>query len=124
MKVNLLDHPEYIEENATLAFQAAMWEWMTPPKKNQPSPHDVFVGNWKPSKNDTLSKRLPGFGATMNLLYGDTVCGKGYMDSMNNIVSHYQYYLDLMGVGRQYSGDNLDCAEQVPFNPSSSKSSS
>ncbi|XP_031485937.1 chitinase-like protein 1 [Nymphaea colorata] len=124
LKINLLDNPEYIEQNATLAFQAAMWVWMNPPKKNQPSPHDVFVGNWKPTKNDTLSKRLPGFGATMNLLYGDQVCGQGFVDSMNNIISHYQYYLDLMGVGRQYSGENLDCAEQVPFNPSSTKSSS
>lgn len=85
--------------------------------KKQPSAHDVFVGNWKPTKNDTLSKRLPGFGATMNLLYGDLVCGQGFVDSMNNVISHYQYYLDLMGVGREQSGDNLDCAEQVAFNP-------
>ncbi|KAH0457783.1 hypothetical protein IEQ34_013098 [Dendrobium chrysotoxum] len=118
MKVDLLNHPEYLEQNATLAFQSAMWRWMNPMKKKQPSAHDVFVGNWKPSKNDTLSKRLPGFGATMNVLYGDQICGQGFVDSMNNIISHFQYYLDLMGVGRQSSGDNLDCAEQEPFNPS------
>ncbi|CAA7407468.1 unnamed protein product [Spirodela intermedia] len=118
IKADLLNHPEYLEQNATLAFQAAIWRWMTPMKKKQPSAHDVFVGNWKPTKNDTLSKRVPGFGATMNVLYGDLVCGQGYIDSMNNIISHYQFYLDLMGVGRQYSGDNLDCAEQLAFNPS------
>ncbi|KAK1263459.1 Chitinase-like protein 1 [Acorus gramineus] len=117
LKVDLLSHPEYLEQNATLAFQAAIWRWMTPMRKKQPSAHDVFVGNWKPTKNDTLSKRLPGFGATMNVLYSDLVCGQGFIDSMNNIISHYQYYLDLMGVGRDSSGDNLDCAEQVPFNP-------
>jgi hypothetical protein len=38
---------------------------MTPPEKHIPSPHDVFVGNWKPTKNDTLSTRVPGFGATI-----------------------------------------------------------
>ena len=124
LKVDLLNHPEYIEQNATLAFQAAMWRWMAPMKKKQPSAHDVFVGNWMPTKNDTLSKRLPGFGATMNILYGDQVCGQGFIDDMNNIISHYQYYLDLMGVGRDDSGDNLDCAEQVPFNPSSKSESS
>ncbi|KAI4378054.1 hypothetical protein MLD38_015594 [Melastoma candidum] len=120
LNVNLLDHPEYIEQNATLAFQAAIWRWMTPIKKSQPSAHDVFVGNWKPTKNDTLAKRVPGFGSTMNILYGDRVCGQGDIDSMNTIISQYLYYLDLLGVGREEAGphDILSCAEQVPFNPS------
>ena len=120
MKVDLLNHPEYIEQNATLAFQAAIWRWMTPIKKSQPSAHDAFVGNWKPTKNDTMEKRVPGFGVTMNILYGDSVCGQGDIDSMNNIISHFQYYLDLLGVGRELAGDHevLTCAEQVPFNPS------
>ncbi|KAG6533785.1 chitinase-like protein 1 [Zingiber officinale] len=118
LNVDLLHHPEYLEQNATIAFQAAIWRWMTPMKKKQPSAHDVLVGNWKPTNNDTLSNRLPGFGLTMNILYADQICGQGYIDPMNNIISHYQYYLDLMGVGRQKSGDNRDCADQVPFNPS------
>ncbi|KAJ1435475.1 Lysozyme-like domain superfamily [Sesbania bispinosa] len=126
LNVNLLDHPEYIEQNATLAFQAAIWRWMTPVKKSQPSAHDVFVGNWKPTRNDTMEKRVPGFGTTMNILYGDGVCGQGDVDSMNNIVSHYLYYLDLLGVGREEAGphETLTCAEQVPFNPSSKATSS
>lgn len=124
IKIDLLNHPEYLEQNATLAFQSAMWRWMNPIKKKQPSAHDAFVGNWKPTKNDTLSKRLPGFGATMNILYGDQVCGQGFVDDMNSMISHYQYYLDLMGVGRESSGDNLDCAEQVVFNPSVKSDSS
>lgn len=125
LKVNLLEHPEYIEQNATLAFQAAIWRWMTPVKKSQPSAHDVFVGNWKPTKNDTLAKRVPGFGTTMNILYGDQVCGQGDVDSMNNIISHYQYYLDLLGVGREQAGphENVTCAEQIAFNPSYTASS-
>jgi len=122
LKVDLLNHPEYIEQNATLAFQAAIWRWMTPIKKGQPSAHQVFVGDWKPTKNDTMSKRVPGFGTTMNILYGDLVCGKGEIDEMNNIISHYLYYLDLMGVGREQAGPHevLSCAEQKAFNPSSS----
>ncbi|XP_078443209.1 chitinase-like protein 1 [Wolffia australiana] len=123
IKADLLNHPEYLEQNATMAFQAAIWRWMNPIKRGQPSSHDAFVGNWKPTKNDTLSKRLPGFGTTMNVLYGDQTCGQGFVDSMNSIISHYQYYLDLMGVGREYSGDNLNCAEQVVFNPSGTSAS-
>ncbi|CAJ1838825.1 unnamed protein product [Sphenostylis stenocarpa] len=126
LKEDLLSHPEYIEQNATLAFQAAIWRWMTPIKKSQPSAHDAFVGNWKPTKNDTMENRVPGFGTTMNILYGDGVCGQGDVDSMNNIVSHFLYYLDLLGVGREQAGPHefLTCAEQVPFNPSSKAASS
>ncbi|KAK4773158.1 hypothetical protein SAY87_028177 [Trapa incisa] len=126
LKVDLLNHPEYIEQNATLAFQAAIWRWMTPVKKHQPSAHDVFVGKWKPTKNDTLAKRVPGFGITMNALYGEDVCGKGDDERMNNMVSHYLYYLDLMGVGREEAGPHevISCAEQVPFNKASSPSAS
>lgn len=93
---------------------------MTPIKKTQPSSHDAFVGNWKPTKNDTLAKRGPTFGTTMNILYGDLVCGQGDIDAMNTIISHYLYYLDLMGVSREQAGpnDQLTCAEQVAFNPS------
>ncbi|CAL5191358.1 unnamed protein product [Lathyrus oleraceus] len=126
LKVNLLDHPEYIEQNATLAFQAAIWKWMTPVKKAQPSAHDAFVGNWKPTKNDTMGNRVPGFGATMNILYGEGVCGQGDVDSMNNIASHFLFYLDLLGVGRDKGGthDVLTCAEQRPFNPNTKTASS
>ncbi|XP_057757839.1 chitinase-like protein 2 [Arachis stenosperma] len=127
LKVNLLDHPEYIEQNATLAFQAAIHTWMTPPDKHIPSPHDAFHANWKPTKNDTLAKRVPGFGATINVLYGDQVCGQGSDgDDMNNVISHYLYYLDLMGVGREEAGphDVLSCAEQKPYKPAGPPSSS
>ncbi|XP_027084699.1 chitinase-like protein 2 [Coffea arabica] len=126
LKQDLLNHPEYIEQNATLAFQAAIYQWMKPQKKGLPSAHDAFVGNWKPNKNDTEAKRVPGFGTTMNLLYGDSVCGQGDIDSMNIIISHYLNYLDLLGVGREEAGPNevLSCAEQKVFNPSYTPSTS
>ncbi|XP_073284269.1 chitinase-like protein 1 [Primulina huaijiensis] len=125
MKIDLLNHPEYLEQNATIAFMAAMSMWMTPKRKGQPSAHDVFVGNWKPTKNDTMEKRVPGFGATMNILYGDLVCGQGEIDPMNVCISHYQEYLDLMGVGREKAGPHevLSCGEQIVFNPSYKSSS-
>ncbi|XP_030958743.1 chitinase-like protein 2, partial [Quercus lobata] len=124
LKVDLLNHPEYIEQNATLAFQVAIWRWMTPIKKHQPSAHNVFIGYWTPTKNDTLAKRVSGFGATMNVLYGDLICGQVDNNSMNNIISHYLHYLDLMGVGREEAGPHevLSCAKQVAFNPSFSSS--
>ncbi|KAF3944187.1 hypothetical protein CMV_029321 [Castanea mollissima] len=120
LKVDLLNHPEYIEQNSTLAFQVAIWRWMTPIKKHQPSAHDVFIGYWTPTKNDTLAKRVSGFGATMNVLYGDLVCGQGDNESMKNFISHYLYYLGIMGVDQEEakSPEVLTCADQVAFNPS------
>ncbi|KAK4596456.1 hypothetical protein RGQ29_014480 [Quercus rubra] len=85
---------------------------MTPTKKHQPSAHEVFIGYWKPTKNDTLVKQLYGFGATMNVLYGDLVCSRGDNEFMNNIISHYLYYLDLMGVGRKKQ-DLVKCSVVV-----------
>ena len=124
LKVDLLNHPEYIEQNATLSFQVAIWRCMTPLMEHQPSSHDVFTGYWKPTKNDSLPKRVSGFGVTINVLYGDLVCGQGDNEFMNNIISHYLYYLDLMGVGREEAGPHevLSCAEQIAFNPTSSSS--
>ncbi|KAL9247100.1 hypothetical protein vseg_020566 [Gypsophila vaccaria] len=118
LKVDLLNHPEYIEQNATLAFQAAIWRWMTAIKKGQPSAHQAFTGDWKPTKNDTLSKRIPGLGTAMNVLFGDQLCGQGEdVEEMNNIISHYLYYSDLMGIGREKAGLNVSCGQQKAFNP-------
>jgi len=41
LKQDMLNHPELLELNATLAFEATIW-------RKQPSNHCVFVGNWKP----------------------------------------------------------------------------
>lgn len=124
IKVDLLNHPDYLSDNATIGFQAAIWQWMTPTKPKQPSAHDVMVGKWVPTKNDTASFRFPGFGMTINVLDGGLECGKGEVEKMSRRVSHYLHFLDLMGVGQDNSGLNLDCGEQVPLNPVSDSSSS
>ena len=54
----------------------------------------------------------------MNVLYGDHTCGKGDIEAMDTIVSHYTYYFDLIGIGREKAG-NTSCAEQMVYNPSS-----
>nr|GEV36895.1 chitinase-like protein 1 [Tanacetum cinerariifolium] len=119
LKVDLLHHPEYLEHNATLGFQAVIFQWITPLKKGRPSAHDYMVGSYKPTNNDTLSLRNPGFGCTMNILYGERTCGRGDIDDMNTVITHYLYYLDLMGLSREDARphDVLTCAEQKAFNP-------
>uniref|UniRef100_A0A0C9QTP7 TSA: Wollemia nobilis Ref_Wollemi_Transcript_10235_1472 transcribed RNA sequence n=1 Tax=Wollemia nobilis TaxID=56998 RepID=A0A0C9QTP7_9CONI len=123
IKVDLLNHPEFLSDNATLAFQSAIWRWMNPIKPKQPSAHDVIVGNWKPTKNDTASFRKPGFGMVINVLDGGLECGQGDVEKMQTRISHYVHFLDLIGVGEQYSGENLGCGEQVALNPAPKDSS-
>nr|ABK23781.1 unknown [Picea sitchensis] len=120
LKVDLLHHAEDLSQNATLAFQAAMWRWMNPIKVKQPSAHQVMVGKWVPTKNDTNSLRHPGFGMTINILKGEAECGDGSDDKqMNKRIAHYLYFLDQLDVGRDNAGDNLDCSDQKVLNPSS-----
>ena len=58
----------------------------------------------------------------MNVLYGNLICGHGHNESMNNIISDYLYYLDLMSIGQEEAGSHevLNCDKQVAFIPSSS----
>ncbi|CAI9094993.1 OLC1v1030842C1 [Oldenlandia corymbosa var. corymbosa] len=123
---DLLNHPEKLEQNATIAWIAAMHQWMTPAEKGLPSPHEVFIGDWKPTKNDTLENRLPGFGSTMNLLYGENVCNKGDDATMGRYINHFLYYADLLGVGREKAGPHevLTCEQSKQFKPASGKASS
>ena len=111
LKVGLLNHPGYIEQ-------------MTQMKKQQPSVRDVFVGNRKPTKNDTLSEGYLALEPPWTFSMETKSAVRVTSMTRNNIISHYQYYRDLMSAGRGYSRDNLDCAEQVPFNPSLKSESS
>nr|POE58449.1 chitinase-like protein 2 [Quercus suber] len=73
--------------------------------EHQPSAPDVFTSS--------------GFGATINVLYRDLVCGQSDNEFMNNIISHYLYYLDLMGVGREEARphEELSCAKLLSIQP-------
>ncbi|CAA0819835.1 Chitinase-like protein 1 [Striga hermonthica] len=130
LNVDLLNHPELVEQNATLAFMIAMWRWMTPIFGEHklirgaqkvitvPSPHTVFVSDWKPTKKDILWGRFTGSLATaINAMYGVDFCGNlGNRLKMNNIADYYNYYLDLIGVDSDQTWDLLSCMDQKPFN--------
>ncbi|CAA0819836.1 Chitinase-like protein 1 [Striga hermonthica] len=130
LNVDLLNHPELVEQNATLAFMIAMWRWMTPIFGEHklirgaqkvitvPSPHTVFVSDWKPTKKDILWGRFTGsLATTINAMYGVDFCGNlGNRLKMNNIADYYNYYLDLIGVDSDQTWDLLSCMDQKPFN--------
>ncbi|GMI74427.1 PATHOGENESIS-RELATED 3, basic chitinase [Hibiscus trionum] len=102
----LLQDPDMLIRNATMAFEAAYWFWMTaqPPK---PSCHDVMVGAWTPTAEDIRANRLPGYGMTTNIINGGLECGHGGPDDrVEDRIDYYERYTKMLGIS---TGDNLDC---------------
>ncbi|KAE8716930.1 Endochitinase 1 [Hibiscus syriacus] len=108
----LLQNPTVLINNATMAFESALWFWMTP-QSPKPSCHDVITGAWKPSNNDITAGRLPGYGVLTNIINGGLECGKGGPDSrVEDRIGFYKTFCDKFGVSY---GENLDCYNQRPF---------
>ena len=79
---------------------------------NKPSSHDVIIGKWTPSANDTASGRVPGYGVITNIINDEDECGRGYNDNVANWIGFYKRHSDILGVGY---GNNLDCYNQSSF---------
>ena len=111
-KDSLLQHPEWLAKDAVLSFASAIWFWMTP-QFPKPSCHDIMVGNWKPTTNDLQKGRLPGFGATVNVINGGVECGLGKdLEKTSYRYKYYQYFCQYFHVS---PGENINCNNQKPF---------
>lgn len=110
-KDTLLQHPEYLVTDPVLSFASALWFWMTP-QFPKPSCHDVMAGNWKPTPDDIAKNRLPGFGATVNVINGGIECGKNDNENTKNRYGYYEYFCKFLQVS---PGDNVKCTTQKPF---------
>jgi hypothetical protein len=112
VKDSLLQHPEWLSENAELSFASAIWFWMTP-QFPKPSCHEIMTGAWKPNANDLLKGRVPGFGATVNVINGGVECGKGTeLEKTAYRYKYYRYFCDYFHVS---PGENISCNDQKPF---------
>ncbi|KAM6563599.1 hypothetical protein CsatB_023597 [Cannabis sativa] len=112
--LDLLGNPELVATDALVSFQTAIWFWMTTSVHlNKPSPHDVIVGEWKPTEIDEAANRFPGYGVITNILNGGSECGHGEDAMVKNRIANYKRCCDFLGVS---TGDNLDCYNQRPFN--------
>ncbi|MGN6638185.1 MAG: chitinase [Mucilaginibacter sp.] len=102
----LLNNPELLETDPVVAFEAAIYFWMTP-QTYKPSAHDVMIGKWQPNANDKAKNRKPGFGMTINIINGAVECGQGdNIFSMNDRIGFYQYFLQKLGA----SDSNCACS--------------
>ncbi|MBF8456869.1 chitinase [Kaistella sp. G5-32] len=111
-KDKLLQHPELLSQDPVLSFASAIWFWMTP-QFPKPSCHDIMNGNWKPNEKDIQNGRLPGFGATVNVINGGVECGNGTdLQKTKYRYEYYKYFCDYFKVS---PGDNISCSTQKPF---------
>jgi len=111
-KDSLLQHPEQLERDPVMSFASAIWFWMTT-QFPKPSCHDIMVGNWKPTTNDLLKGRVPGFGATVNVINGGVECGNG--TELEKTAYRYKYYMYFCDYFHVSPGENINCSNQKPF---------
>jgi basic endochitinase B len=102
----LLNNPDLVQTDPVIAFEVAIYFWMTP-QTLKPSAHDVMTGKWQPKAADIAQNRKPGFGMTINIINGAVECGQGdTMFNMNDRIGFYQYFLTKFGV----SDPNCACS--------------
>ncbi len=107
----LLDNPEKVIEDAALAFQTAIWFWMTP-QYPKPSAHNVMVNKWVPNELDKTKNRVPGLGMTVNIINGGVECGQGTeKPQVLDRIGYYQRFTSIYQIGTDMDGVNdlSDC---------------
>ncbi len=111
-KDTLLQHPELLTQDPVLSFASALWFWMTP-QPPKPSCHDIMTEKWVPTPNDVENGRVPGFGATVNVINGGIECGRRTdLDKTKYRYQYYQYFCRYLHVT---PGSNITCTDQKPF---------
>ncbi|KAF8780510.1 hypothetical protein HU200_001637 [Digitaria exilis] len=115
LKLDLVGKPSLVSSDPVVAFETAIWFWMTP-QAAKPSCHDVITGRWTPGAGDRAAGRLAGYGLLTNIINGGLECGKGGQptDGDSNRVGFYRRYCKMLGVAE---GANLNCQNQKPYAP-------
>lgn len=97
-KNKLLSDPDLILKDPVVAFETAIYFWMTP-QGIKPSAHEVITGKWEPSAADQAKGWVAGFGLVTNIINGAIECNHGdAVAAMKNRAGYYQHYLRAFGV--------------------------
>ncbi len=111
-KNKLLNDPDLIIRDPVIAFETAIYFWMTP-QGIKPSAHEVITGKWIPSGADQSKGWVAGFGMVTNIINGAIECNKGEgVAAMKNRMDYYQYYLHAFGIT---DNKNCSCGSMQPF---------
>jgi hypothetical protein len=111
-KDSLLDHPGILSKDPLLSFASAIWFWMTS-QYPKPSCHDIMVGKWIPTQDDIQKGRVPGFGATINVINGGVECGNPV--EQEKTLFRYKYFQFFCKYFHLAPGENISCKTQKPF---------
>ncbi|CAF2127308.1 endochitinase CH25 [Brassica rapa] len=109
--LDLLRRPAIASSDPVIAFETAIWFWMTP-QAPKPSCHDVITDQWQPSAADISAGRLPGYGVITNIINGGLECAGRNVAQVEDRISFYTRYCGMFGVD---PGSNVDCDKQRPF---------
>ncbi|WP_017302007.1 glycoside hydrolase family 19 protein [Nodosilinea nodulosa] len=109
--VDLLSNPDLVKTDGAIAFQTALWFWMTP-QAPKPSCHAVMTGSWVPSIEDVNGGRTPGFGMTINIINGGLECSIPTNGSVQDRVGFYERFTQMLGVSM---GDAVYCDRMAHF---------
>ena len=114
MGLPLLASPELVSQDGVIAFRAALWFWMKA-QKPKPSCHDVICGKWTPTADDSLLRRKPGFGMTINIINGGVECESQDPEIKGNRedrIGFYRRFAALLGTSTEA---DCDCAGMAPY---------
>jgi len=109
--LDLLDNPDLVTSNGDIAFETALWFWMTT-QLPKPSAHDAILGSWQPASTDLQANRRPGFGLTVNIINGRLECGMPTDDRVHDRMRFYRHFCGILAVD---PGENLECANMTPY---------
>jgi len=108
----LLDNPDLLLTNGTVAFQTSLWFWMTP-QSPKPSCHDVMTGGYTPTASEIADGQIVGFGLTTDIINGGIECDQVTPQSVTNRVGYFNTYTAYFGLPTQ---TNEYCNNMDAFN--------
>lgn len=121
----LLQNPDWVASNPTLAWSSAIWFWFTggacgAGETCKPSCHDVFLGHKEMCPSDVQAGRRYGLGWVTNVINGGLECGgsgAGKCDyRVHSRVRFYKHFCDILGVNplapSWTEDENLFCHNQ------------
>lgn len=110
----LLEKPELVSTDGTVAFTVALWFWMRA-QTPKPSCHQCMTGGWQPSAEDLRLNRKPGFGMTINIINGALECranSKSDLALRQERIDFYRYFAKMLHVEIE---KDCDCVGMAPY---------
>ena len=91
--IDLLNNPDRVKNEASVAYQTAVWYWMTQRGPGSMTPHDAMVNS-------------RGFGETIRSINGSLECNGGNPAQVQSRIDAYNRFTGILGVS---PGGNLSC---------------